>query len=81
MKPENLRVRVLDVLELGPATMDTLSKLIAAHPISIRKNCRVLELDNQIECIDSVHTKGRPWKVYAIKGSAECHSQNARGGV
>ena len=75
MKPERLRVRILDALEDGPATVFDLSNMVRAHINNVRCTCKVLELEQMIECVDALPSNGdrgvgRSWKVFAIKGAA-----------
>ena len=75
MSRENVRIRILDALENGPATVFDLTNLVVAHINTVRHTCTLLEQDNIIECIADQQSHGdrgvgRSWKVYAIKGSA-----------
>jgi hypothetical protein len=76
MSPEPLRIRVLDALELGPATVEQLAIMLDRKRTSLRTVCRALELDGLIEMVDTkparnLHHTGRTWKVYAIRGACQ----------
>lgn len=76
MNPEPLRIRVLDALELAPATVEQLAVLLSSKRSSLRSVCRELELDEMIEMIDTrpprnAHGRGRVWKVYALPAVAK----------
>jgi len=75
MNPEPLRIRVLDALELAPATVEQLALLLSSKRSSLRAVCRDLELQELVEMIDTkpprnAHGRGRVWKVYALRPTA-----------
>lgn len=88
MKREPLRIRILDALEeLGRATAEDLGAALGATPHAVRQMIHVLMDDKQVEEAGKQYrtppkTIGPPRKLYAIKGSQQCHSLNAQeGGV
>ena len=71
---ELLRIRVLDALELAPATVNQLANLVCSSVEATRNIVKTLERENQVEFVDTRESKGRygighPWKIYAIRGS------------
>jgi hypothetical protein len=83
VKPEPLRIRVLDALEDGPQTVAQVSAKVG-HSIEVtRMTINVLIDDLQVEQVDRLQCgSGGPTKVYAIRGSVlNRHPLNAREGL
>jgi predicted ArsR family transcriptional regulator len=80
MSREPLRVRVLDALELGPATLEQLALMLGSSHESIRAPTRQLERAELVQVVAKRPTRhGRPSNVYAIRGTMpDCHPLNAR---
>lgn len=81
MKPESLRIRVLDVLEEGPMTVAMVSARVGSNVTVTRMMINTLIDDMQVEQVDKCHrdSTGGPRKVYAIRGSVpNCQALNVR---